>query len=395
MTGHVVAWGDNTYGQTNLTTSTAPAKLIAAGDGFTLASKFAPLVQYQVDVAKDLLLIYNSNSAASSDLCVYYLDHRPMVSNANVIGIACDVGEFTTSNKCDAEIVGPVLNWLMDNPTKHPGYVVLFYDVPTRLWVYPSLDQESVSYHLRDCYPGWKPFVTHINAETSADCEAYVDKLEYIASNYGDGGVVISASARGYGNTNYVLDGIRKGYGWAAVREDFTSRGDVVARATSGLAAARVAAEAIWFMDGTETLTNGVFHTLSHPTNHTNLAGYVSWGYHSSLGGDCATNRSLHWAGNSRWWVMETIESFNGQRAQAAWMGNFMQWFSSGAFGGSNYSSTPVGAVSYTEEPGVDGVNDTAKYFGLWAAGKRFAIAAWESRVTKRFQVIGDPLVAR
>ena len=40
-------------------------KLLAAGGDHTLVSVFSPLVQYPVDVTKDLLLIYNTNSINS------------------------------------------------------------------------------------------------------------------------------------------------------------------------------------------------------------------------------------------------------------------------------------------------------------------------------------------
>ena len=61
-----------------------------------------------------------------------------------------------------------------------------------------------------------------------------------------------------------------------------------------------------------------------------------------------------------------------------AGQGDFFMWFSAPAFGGTNYSNTPVGAVTHTDEPGLDYVNDAALYFGLWASGKNFALlAAW------------------
>jgi alpha-tubulin suppressor-like RCC1 family protein len=107
--GTVVAWGDNTSGQTNLPVEWGAVKLIAAGEDFTLTSQFSQLVQYRVDVTKDLLLICNSNSTNSTVLKDYYLAHRPLVGGANVLGVACDPGEFTTSNNCLSQIVVPVV----------------------------------------------------------------------------------------------------------------------------------------------------------------------------------------------------------------------------------------------------------------------------------------------
>ncbi len=133
-----------------------------------------------------------------------------------------------------------------------------------------------------------------------------------------------------------------------------------------------------------------------HITSGTNVAGYMSWGDHSSLGAYYTTNGYVSWTGNSGWYLMETIESFNGQRnSQATGQGNFLEWFSSNAFGGTSYSNTPVGVVSNVEEPGEPGPSYGAIYFGLWASGKNSAICAWNARNTPYFQVVGDPLVTK
>jgi len=72
---------------------------------------------------------------------------------------------------------------------------------------------------------------------------------------------------------------------------------------------------------------------------------------------------------------------------------NFIQWFSSNAFGGTNYSNTPIGAVTHVEEPGLPDVENSSVYFGLWETGKNFAICAWNSRQTPYFQAVGDPFI--
>lgn len=86
-------------------------------------------------------------------------------------------------------------------------------------------------------------------------------------------------------------------------------------------------------------------------------------------------------SGNSGWWLIETIESFNGQRYVAGYS-NYIKWFSGNAFGGISYSNTPIGAVAHTDEPSLPGVEDSHTYFGSWAAGKNFGICAWNSRRT-------------
>ncbi|MEO5803322.1 MAG: hypothetical protein ABIR24_07305 [Verrucomicrobiota bacterium] len=92
--------------------------------------------------------------------------------------------------------------------------------------------------------------------------------------------------------------------------------------------------------------------------------------------------------------MIQTIESYNGIR-EIGGQGNFIRWFSSNAFGGTNYSNTPVGAVTHVEEPQLPGVNDASLYFSLWQSRKNFAIAAWQSRNTVAFQAVGDPFVTK
>ena len=102
------------------------------------------------------------------------------------------------------------------------------------------------------------------------------------------------------------------------------------------------------------------------------------------------------WVGKRPWWIIETIESFNGWRSFG--QGNFTEWLSNNGFGGTNYihyENTPVGAVSHTWEPFLPFVNDAPTYFGLWASAKNFAICAWNSRRTPYFQAVGDPFVRK
>ena len=350
-----------------------------------------------INVTNDLLLIYNSNSTDSSNLCAYYLAHRPMVGGANVLPVACDVGEFTSSTNCDDQIVTPILNWLTNNPTKRPQYVVLFYDIPTRLTnlAYPIAygNYGGVGYHLHILRSDWQPFVNYINAGSLADCEAYVDKLASFGSNYSPGNLIISASAGGYGNTNYVLDGIRHGAGYCC-GEDYSPFSSRVALVTNGLISADVPTNSILFSDGTEIFSNSIAYNLPHPTGVTNVSGYICWGAHSSLGANYATDGTVQWKGNSGWWIIRTLESYNGQKIDPG-QGTFVKWFSSNAFGGTNYSNTPIGASSNLEEPGLESSTTTSAYFSLWASGKNFGICAWNAVNTYFFQVVGDPFLTK
>jgi alpha-tubulin suppressor-like RCC1 family protein len=392
--GTLVSWGDNTFNQTNLPTNLGDVKQVAAGIGHGLALAYSPVLNYSVNVSQDLLLIYNTNSADSVFVKDYYLAHRPMVGGANVLGIGCITNETALFDEFTNQVAQPILNFLIQHPTKRPTYLILFLDVPSRVHstrAYSEFgDHPSVSVSIQSNYPGRKPFITHINMNGTNDCKAYIDKLELIGTNYATGRVVISASSGGYGNTNYTIDNIRFG----DPNEDPESYDTLGTSATNGLLAAGVSVSAIAYLNGIELYATGQF--LTHLTRATNLAGYFSWGVHSSLGPDYAVNGTNVWQGNSRWWLIETVESFNGWRDDSiSGQASFLQWFSSGAFGGANYSNTPVGAVSHTDEPSDAGVNDTRLFFGLWASGRSFAVSSWRSRRTVYFQAVGDPLVRR
>jgi hypothetical protein len=167
-----------------------------------------------------------------------------------------------------------------------------------------------------------------------------------------------------------------------------------ISNVTNALLAVGVSQSAIIYTNGLETITtNGVPTNLPHLTGLTNLAGYMCWGAHSSLTNEYPGNGAVVWRGASSWWIIETTESFNGQRAMG--QGNFTQWFAQRAFGGTNYENTPVAAVSHTDEPWLEYVNDPSLYFSLWATGRNFAICAWRSCRTRHFQAVGDPFVRK
>ncbi len=353
-----------------------------------------------INVTNDLLIIYNTNSADSIWVKDYYLAHRPMVSGANVLAIGCTTNPTILREDYTNKIAVPVQNWLSANPTKRPQYVILMAGIPWRvgtndspLGSYYPRDLPSVQYQLHSwCFTNWQPFVTSINMGEFANtgpgepnyaiytnaCKAYIDKLEFVGTNFSSGKLIISAGD--YGNTNYYFD------------DAYYAGADpgVGNQARLGVLSFNPTASVV-YTNGADYFTNLTLHLR----NGTNVSGYFSWGSHSALGNQYAIDGTVKWYGNSGWWIIKTDESFNGQ--PGAGQGEFFQWFSAGAFEGTNYSNTPVGAVTHVDEP-FGGRNDPYLYFGLWESKRCFAICAWNSQLTipaSQLQVVGDPFTTK
>jgi hypothetical protein len=407
--GSVVAWGRDDYGQTTVPEGLGDTKMVAAGGFHALALAYSPTLMYPVNVAQDLLVIYNSNCQDSITIKDYYLAHRPSVSGANVLGIGgadTVLEDYADFDEVTNTLVVPILDWLSANPTKRPEYYVLCYGIPNRT-THPddsNLAIFSSAAAIRGALSGRLPRVTSLNQATTSDCIAYIDKLAAMANNLPPGRVWISAQAAGYDTLSYVLDNIRDG---------FYSRSDSAAlqrNAREGLLESGVNADDILYADnwaGISYLDPWPINP-NHIRNATNVAAYVCWGQHGWWPPDWPTGISLddgqpyiRFHENGGWYLIQSIESWNGRWSEAsiriAWQSSYQMWFSSGAFGGSNYGNTPIGAVSHVSEPGgVFSVNDTRTYFGLWQAGKGFAIAAYMSKGKQSvIQATGDPFVRK
>jgi hypothetical protein len=394
----IVGWGDNSSGQsaapswpTN-TVSHSPIRLIAAGGKFNLAECHSPVADYSVDLRSEVLLIYNTNSITTNSAFIkdYYLAHRPRIEGVNVLGVNCMTNEVANEADFEKNVVGSVRMWMAQHGARHPHYILMSFDLPTFFTIsFPV--EPGASYMLSESIPGVKPGIFYLNMGSVEATRAYIDKLEFFGTNWPSRSLVISASEHGYGNTNFLFDGSRHGHNFGD--SDYSRQFEVVSNGLAGVQASANRGLACQFCDAVETN----FIPGQHIVSGTNVAGYMSWGVHSSLGIGYATNSFLKWSGHSGWWVIETVESFNGGNAGVTFQGNFTKWFSENAFGGRNYSNTPVGAIGHVREPGMYGVSDAQKYFGLWAMEKKFAVAAVASqRLGMRYYIsFGDPFVRR
>jgi hypothetical protein len=315
----VLSFGDCTSDQTNVPVGLSTVKKVAAGASNTIAAVFSPLVQYPIDVSRDLLLIYNTNSAMPDSLTVfnYYMQHRPMISGANTLAINCRTNTQSPDNDTisraiyTSDIQQPILQWLNANPTKRPQYWVLFPDLPARInnygYGYYSTDlteplngcDYSVDVDLHSTPAGIHPFITHINMRNTNDCIAYIKKLEFFGTNYSPGKLLISARGYGstnhYSNTNYYIDETKNtDYGTGVSIPMAVDYSNAVLFADARASIVYTDAPAPYY--GT---------LAGHLTNCVNVAAYVSWGYHGYNGntnGAWAINQTITFSGSSAWY---------------------------------------------------------------------------------------------
>ena len=133
--------------------------------------------------------------------------------------------------------------------------------------------------------------------------------------------------------------------------------------------------------------TGGLIATAS------DVAFFGNWGIHSGvLSNGWGNDGSVSFSGNSGWFALMTIESYNG--IYGSGHGDPTEFFAPDAFGGTDYANTPVCFVGHTAEPYIAGVS-SQHYARRWARGWTAGEAAWAGRNTRHFLHVGDPLVTR
>ena len=336
-----------------------------------------------------VLVVYNASSPESVELKNYYLANRPRFAQVNSLGITVADVEIISLTSFETDIRQPIVNWLLAYP-KEIRYMVMLRGIPSRIIGNYSVDYKmSLAFSdmgirvgtpyggsiglpfVPSLYPGTTALVTRLDMGSLAATEAYIDKLATIYAAVATPNIIISAGDAALGGDHYYLDAVRPaGYSVYTMVENDSA--DLIA---ANVDPARITLEPY----------GGV-----HIATAADVMGYECWGANGGMGGNYAIDGSVIFSGLSNWHLIKTMESYNGQRV--TWQGNFVDWFSANAFGGTNYSNTPVGATTHVEEPYTSGVASPL-YLVDWEKGLLFAECAWDSRNTPYFMAIGDPLV--
>jgi hypothetical protein len=358
---------------------------------------------FRPDALKNVLVVYNENSTSSKKVRDYYLQKRfgfdvPGFAAENTLGLFTSEFEIISMANFSLQIRSPILNWIAANPQKKIYYIILLHGLPSRVDGTGSVQYllsrtlENGSYRVgfeyrnsnmsfaNEEFTGSAALVTHLAMGSEEATLAYIDKLHEMASQMANPGLVISAQNAAQGGSSYYFD----------------DSGRIYPQYIPG----SLASQAVLRANPTASVN---YQASSHVLGLANVSGFLSWGTHGGL--PVGVNDSVYgynptygmrFDGKSNWFLMETIESWNGVANSG--QGNFALWFSARAFASSMnhvpYSSTPVGAVTHVEEPTIAGVNGP-NYFALWEQGYLFIEAAWASRNTPYFMAVGDPLITK
>ena len=337
----------------------------------------------------------------------YYIANRPGFSSANVFGVHFPIAPKCSSLPCLSEalelvpypkirdqVLNPIIKWLREHRDKDIQYVVLMRGLPTRP------DPATIGQRLENLQSMIRTdaakelskeiFISSLDTGSLEATKAYIDKLKSVYALMPVKSPVISAQGTNKsGTTYYFSDAFLE---WN-LREDLYEGGILkVLPFSRALKSANPSARII-----TRGHSDPLLSSASDVTGLL-MHGVYAYGKRQSDGtwtnADYAINNSINFTGKSGWYAMTTIESFNGLWLGAGWQGTFIKWFSKNAFWGSNYSNTPVAALTHNIEPGDKA--QLPSLFSCWDSGKPFAYCAWKSDdSTIVLHAVGDPWVTR
>lgn len=398
--GDVLIRGDSPYSNYKLpiTLTTTPAT----------TTSIVTYIPETFNASDHMLIVYNNGTYGESTVKDYYLNNRPGMSTANTLACTCTTSgtnnfETITKTNFDSQIGTPIINFLATHPKIR--YILLSYAMPSRI----SSSGYSVQYYISKLladggtrtglryegatnqysitqYPGMTALVSSLNMPTAAAAIAYIDKLKAMYNNMTAPNTLISATNANYNTStpSYYFDDCGRIY--TSSLNGYNARTRVLeANADAYITYARNSSDPVPAA-GTHTSDQ-----TTHITSASNVTGYQTWGNNGGQGGSYAQT-GVVFSNSSGWYIILTIESFNGQRS--TYQGNISDWFAQNAFGSTNYEYCPVFAVSHVEEPFLSGINSPT-YFKLWEQGLSGIECGWSSRNTPYFQAVGDPMVKK
>ena len=375
------------------------------------------------NVGNYVLVLYNADSTggdinnviSSTALMQYYRTYRLGMANATYLGISAaeleaagyniggitslpdTVGSSAANDSICQAIAGYVANWVKTQEQSNPSlafrYIVGLCGLPSRdsdQVVYPPPNPpNSVPGYIYRAFSGGSTNLPYSGAEDRfsvaeygapliawLDCGSYAATVAFIMKERAvalnaDGtprglepdGITISGSQANVAGSEYYFDDVGQFSGSLA--------GFPIAVENAGISSSDVDYQQLQ-------------HIGIQPNPAVDPVAYFSEGTHGGLDGgytdptsDWANDGQINFTGKAGWWIGLSWESFNGIYPPSgyAWMANPATVFSATAFGGTNYSNTPVCWTGNTGEPGSPEFD--ADYVNRWARGWSSLEAAW------------------
>jgi hypothetical protein len=379
---------------------------VAAGSLLAAKSKAGGDDATTNPAASRVLLVYNVSSKEGAAIADYYRANRPGMSGVDTLAVTADRTEKTTFANVISQIRTPIYDFIASSP--HPKYyVIMCRGLASRVWdndaAVASVDYlvgrsdpnlanpvgaeyqqgGGVTYYnapfAPGVYAGTPVLVTRMDMGSLEATRAYIQKIKMMYEAMSSPSVIVSADSAGLGGSTYFLDEVRNS-AYSSIFQIAKSNSDLASASYSNVPLAR------------RLYVSGVAGTNAHISRAGDVLGYESWGVNGGMPSTYPNDRTVVFTGKSNWYLVKTVESWNGIIASG--QGNFEQWFSSTTGGGWHYTRTPIGMACHTDEPFVSGI-EGSMYMCNWEAGLLFSECAWSSRRTKFFMAVGDPLVKR
>ena len=409
-------------------------RLTGTFSGGETTTSFVPKAIDTSNISQYVLVIYNADSIDGTAMMNYYKANRPGIVNATYLGLTAGdenaegsiawlyhqsnptlhltaIPDSRTSNQAVCNSIAQyVINWLQAarNRAVNPmpiRYVVGIYGLPfsdgsshfgDNINSFPSVaamiqamsinvnSMSTFSYSRGEDrfsiaeYGG--PLVAWMDMGSYEATVKYIDK-EKAAADAGGlqvDGVTISGTDAGVSGSKYIFDDSS-----ALYPNRFAS---FAAALAAELEANGVPPDQIQnYIIYRAKEQYSPIRTAANPTAYAGW-GVLNW-YWTPPDPDWANNGNVTFTGKASWWVGMTNESYNG--VYGSYMGDPTDFFADNAFGGANYSNTPICFTVHTAESTLGGCENSS-YFDRWARGWSSLEAAWTGQSTHRFLVVTD-----
>ncbi|MBI3334820.1 hypothetical protein HYZ97_05010 [Candidatus Pacearchaeota archaeon] len=384
--------------------------------GFPVSMYQEPLAQ--IPQNNNVLCIYNQNSQVSQEICEYYILKRP---GASILSLDIPESIFTDAQKENSNVENfrryvnaPVLAYVDAHPELYITHLAVAKDIPMHLTQTLGGTNWDVSASLFLMYP-WN-FLSEgeFNSYKGSGLNRYVHQIHFNPEQYANHTILLQDATRNPAQnytirfmasylSGYTLDDIKEMIDRAQEPAPDLSRVKwMIDRDTDGFSVS----DAVLTTTQTNLISKGIAsdniileQTDERPITLSDaLVAYGGPGeHHANYGGQWIAQNPAILAPVASRAISTSYESYNARTfsgsANHEGQGIIADAFTSGTFGGSEYSRSFAGAAGTVREPSSSGVNAIDTLFPAYASGLTFAEAFYLSSQSYANIALGDPLM--